>query len=69
LCRNHAVSTNTNGITTSVTRPRRVSRWRRITVIPTTEITDVRTEVRPVASSSLSASMSDVRREMMRPDV
>ncbi len=38
-------------------------------MIATTEISDVITEVSPVASSSLSASMSEVRREMMRPDV
>jgi hypothetical protein len=40
-----------------------------MTVIATTEISDVMTEVRPVARSSLSASMSEVSREMMRPEV
>ena len=58
-----------SGIATNVTRPRRVSRWSRIAVIATTESTDVTTEVRPVASSSLRASTSEVSREMMRPDV
>jgi hypothetical protein len=38
-------------------------------VIATTDSTDVIADVRPVASSSFSASMSDVSREMIRPDV
>jgi len=41
----------------------------RIAEIATTEITDVITDVRPVASSSFRASMSEVSLEMMRPDV
>ena len=63
------MSASTSGIATRVTSPSRGSSRMRITVIATTEMTDVITEVSPVASSSLSASMSDVSREMMRPDV
>ena len=40
-----------------------------MTVIATTEMSEVMTEVSPVASSSLSASISDVSLEMMRPEV
>src|SRR5579864_9525547 len=69
LWRNHQVSASTSGMATRVTTPSRASRWTRITVIATTESSDVTTEVSPVASSSLSASTSEVRREMMRPDV
>ena len=54
---------------TSATTPRRGSRWMRIAVIAITDSSEVTTEVRPVASSSFSASTSDVSREMMRPDV
>ena len=54
---------------TNVTSPRRVSRRMRMTVIATTESRDVTTDVSPVASSSFSASTSEVSREMMRPDV
>ncbi len=57
------------GIAISATRPRRTSRWMRIAEIATTDINEVITDVSPVASSSLSASMSEVRREMIRPDV
>ncbi len=69
MTRNQYVNPRTSGIAISATIPSRASRWRRITVIATTEISDVITEVSPVASSSLSASMSDVSLEMMRPDV
>ena len=69
LFRNQYVSASTSGIATSVTSPSRGSSRMRITVIATTEMTDVITEVSPVASSSLRASISDVSREMMRPDV
>ncbi len=40
-----------------------------MTEIATTEISEVITEVSPVASSSFNASTSEVRREMMRPEV
>jgi hypothetical protein len=63
------VSATTTGTGDQTTMPSRTSRWSRIAEIATTEMSEVITEVSPVASRSLSASMSDVRREMIRPDV
>src|SRR5438552_18565651 len=69
LARNQYVSTSTIGIATSATSPSRTSRWMRIAELATTEISEVITDVSPVARSSFSASMSEASHEMMRPDV
>jgi hypothetical protein len=69
LTRNQYVSATTIGIAMSTTMPSRGSRWSRIAEIATTEMSEVITDVNPVASRSFKASMSEVSREMMRPEV